>query len=445
MSRIKMAGRPKSFATLLRLILPAIVVVGGSIDSYDAIENEPISNINDNHSNSVNNVNVQNNNVRQKDLLRRRPEQLAERHVSTNVTASSTIMEYDPDEAYVPAFEPAMENDGDDEHDYIDLTLPISVVIRNRALKKDKKNADANGKNKDKEQSVQNSYDAVLAKYQALGIAKANARANAQSSTAGANAAVQASTVTVSANSVLQQQQQQQNIQPPAPVPRPAPAPKPATKPAKAPKPQPKPAPKPKPAPGGTGDNVVSHSSGVLHISAGTIDLRGVQGNPSTIPRKPTCTEVKPLLGCDRGGGENQLMKFWNRNFGTCKTCDRGLFKVMPVKMGKYLQCIAKTIFEFYKRNQGIYIESFISFKFTRTCLFSQMSHHNLNVILTAYYCPEQGRPACGGKCHLVSADGKIRDKEGGVWDANDPRFREADRDSWGGFWPANFGCPLCG
>lgn len=441
-----MAGRPKSSTTLLRLILPAIVVVGGSIDSYDAIENEPISNLNDNHSNSVNaNVNVQNNNVRQKDLLRRRPEQLAEGHVSTDVTASSTIMAYDPNEAYVPAFEPAMENDGDDEHDYIDLTLPISVVIRNRALKKDKKNADANGKNKDKEQSVQNSYDAVLAKYQALGIAKANAQANAQSSTAGANAAVQASTVTVSANSVLQQQQQQQNIQPPAPVPRPAPAPKPATKPAKAPKPHPKPAPKPKPAPGGTGDNVVSHSSGVLHISAGTIDLRGVQGNPSTTPRKPTCTEVKPLLGCDRGGGENQLMKFWNRNFGTCKTCDRGLFKVMPVKMGKYLQCIAKTIFEFYKRNQGINIESFISFKFTRTCLFSQMSHHNLNVILTAYYCPEQGRPACGGKCHLVSADGKIRDKEGGVWDANDPRFREADRDSWGGFWPANFGCPLCG
>ena len=139
-------------------------------------------------------------------------------------------------------------------------------------------------------------------------------------------------------------------------------------------------------------------------------------------------------------------MKFWNRNFGTCKTCDRGLFKVMPVKMGKCLRYIAKTIFEFYKRNQGINIESFISS--TRTCLFSQMSiacsyHHNLNVT-TAYYCPEQGRPACGGKCHSVSADGKIRDKEGGVWDANDPRFREADRDSWGGFWPANFGCPFC-
>ena len=343
-----MAGRPISSATLLRLILPAIVVVGGSIESYDAVENEAISNINDNHSNGVDvdvdvNVNVQNNNIRQNNLLRRRPEQLAEEDLTADVPESSTIMTYDPNEAYVPAF----------DHDYIDLTLPISTVIRNRALKKDK-DASTNDKNKDKEQSVQDAYDAILAKYQALGIAKANANANAQSSTAGANTAVQASTVTVSANSVLQQQQQY--IQPPAPVPKPVPAPaprpapKPQPKPAPVPKPQPKPAPapkpQPKPAPGSTGGNVVSHSNGVLHISAGTIDLRGVQSNPSTTPRKPTCTEVKPLLGCDRGGGENQLMKFWNRNFGTCKTCDRGLFKVMPVKMGKCLRYIAKTIFE---------------------------------------------------------------------------------------------------
>ena len=253
-------------------------------------------------------------------------------------------MTYDPNEAYAPVFEAAVDNGGDDKQDYIDLTLPISTVIRNRALKKDK-NANTNDKNKDKEQSVQDAYDAILAKYQALGIAKANA--NAQLSTAGANTAVQASTVTVSANSVLQQQQQ--NIQLPAPAlkPVPAPAPKPAPKPQ--PKPAPQPQPQPKPAPGSTGGNVVSHSNGVLHISAGTIDLRGVQGNPSTTPRKPTCTEVKPLLGCDRGGGENQLMKFWNRNFGTCKTCDRGLFKVMPVKMGKYLQCIASSTVESYR------------------------------------------------------------------------------------------------
>lgn len=369
MSRTKMAGRPSSSATLLRLILPAIVVVGGSIESYDAVENDAISNINDNHSNVVNadvDVNVQNNNIRQSNLLRRRPEQLVEENLTADVPESSTIMTYDPNEAYVPAF----------EHDYIDLTLPISTVIRNRALKKDK-NVSTNDKNKDKEQSVQDAYDAILAKYHALGIAKANANANAQSSTAGANTAVQASTVTVSANSVLQQQQQ--NIQPPAPVPKPVPAPapkpapKPQPKPAPVPKPVPAPAPKPapKPAPGSTGSTVVSHSNGVLHIAAGTIDLRGVQGNPSTTPRKPTCTEVKPLLGCDRGGGENQLMKFWNRNFGTCKTCDRGLFKVMPVKMGKYLQSIARTIFESSYRkpkSRFIFLQEYM-YAFSHKCL----------------------------------------------------------------------------
>ena len=48
-----------------------------------------------------------------------------------------------------------------------------------------------------------------------------------------------------------------------------------------------------------------------VYIKGGTIDLRGVSGNPSTVKR--TCVEVKPLLGCDRGGADNQIVSMMSQ------------------------------------------------------------------------------------------------------------------------------------
>ena len=44
-----------------------------------------------------------------------------------------------------------------------------------------------------------------------------------------------------------------------------------------------------------------------------------------------------PMLGCDRGGQENQNMNFFGTNFGTCKTMDPCLCAVMPIQMAYYV------------------------------------------------------------------------------------------------------------
>mmetsp|Transcript_2432 Transcript_2432/g.5170 ORF Transcript_2432/g.5170 Transcript_2432/m.5170 type:complete len:251 (-) Transcript_2432:4-756(-) len=133
-------------------------------------------------------------------------------------------------------------------------------------------------------------------------------------------------------------------------------------------------------------------------ISGGTIDLRGTStGSSPTGP--PSCMEVRPLMGCDRGGGDDQIMTFFGANFGTCSNADPCLFALMPTRM--------------------------------------------------AYYCPTYARPACGGggRCYSIDADcpasGQFYDKDGTMWERQDPRFAEAERSAWG-YWPGNFGCPSC-
>jgi len=170
-------------------------------------------------------------------------------------------------------------DDGEAE-DYIELSLPIPVNVRSRSLKKEKKDKDKDKKGGGGGGSDKDKYDEIIAKY------KAQQQKGASS------------TGTQQAQQTLQQQQGQQQYhnQPSA----------------------------------GT---VISSGGGVLHISGGTIDLRGVRGTPSTTPAKRTCVEVPPIMGCDGGGADNQKMKFLNVDFGTCSNCDRGLFKVMPTKM----------------------------------------------------------------------------------------------------------------
>jgi len=110
------------------------------------------------------------------------------------------------------------------------------------------------------------------------------------------------------------------------------------------------------------------------------------------------------MMGCDRGGADDQKMIFFGKNFGTCSTMDRCLQAAMPIQM--------------------------------------------------AYYCPKYGRPACGGQClSLINgdcSDGVIRDKEGGTHNfRTEDKFWRREAETWGfgtgrPIWPANFGGGSC-
>ena len=123
--------------------------------------------------------------------------------------------------------------------------------------------------------------------------------------------------------------------------------------------------------------------------------------DPSQVGRNPgsgggTVANVQPM-SCEGGGGDNQDMTFFGVKFGQCSKSDPCLAAVMPSRM--------------------------------------------------AYYCPLQYRPYCGGKCYTIESacpDGKIHDAVGGVWDARDPRWWQAESSAWGGAWPLNFMEPAC-
>mmetsp|Transcript_17447 Transcript_17447/g.38135 ORF Transcript_17447/g.38135 Transcript_17447/m.38135 type:complete len:289 (-) Transcript_17447:509-1375(-) len=111
------------------------------------------------------------------------------------------------------------------------------------------------------------------------------------------------------------------------------------------------------------------------------------------------------MMGCDRGGADNQRMTFFGTNFGTCSTMDRCLCAAMPTQL--------------------------------------------------AYYCPTYCRPYCGGRCYSLTEredclDGIVRDAGGGRWNfLEDPRFWNVEVETWGygtalPIWPSNFGQPSC-
>ena len=139
-----------------------------------------------------------------------------------------------------------------------------------------------------------------------------------------------------------------------------------------------------------------------IYISAGTIDLTNSTSDTTVIAASSTtesqCYEIKPLMGCDRGGAANQRLTFFGADFGLgCAQAHRCLFALIPIRM--------------------------------------------------AYYCPEQARPACGGQCYTVEedcpADGILVDASGVGHDITDPKWAQANGAGWN-FWPANFGCPSC-
>lgn len=142
--------------------------------------------------------------------------------------------------------------------------------------------------------------------------------------------------------------------------------------------------------------SIIGTGNTVYHVSAGVIDLTNA---PITIPPSTpaSCFEIKPYMGCDRGGADNQRLEFFGHDFG----------------MG--CQQAAQT----------------------NPCLFALMP------IRMAYYCPKQGRPVCGGKCYSVAqhcpADGTIVDMDGIGHNVTDTKWRDANADSWN-YWPANFG-----
>jgi len=134
------------------------------------------------------------------------------------------------------------------------------------------------------------------------------------------------------------------------------------------------------------------------------MDLGMTWIEPENLPTEIQFERKLNMMGCDRGGADNQKMIFWGKNFGTCSNMDPCLRAAMPIQM--------------------------------------------------AYYCPKYGRPSCGGKClSLINGDclsGNIRDKDGGTHNfRNDPKFWEREVDTWGfgsdkPRWPANFGGGSC-
>lgn len=142
--------------------------------------------------------------------------------------------------------------------------------------------------------------------------------------------------------------------------------------------------------------SIIGTGNTVYHVSAGVIDLTNapIKIPPSTPAQ---CFEIKPYMGCDRGGADNQRLVFFGHDFGMgCAQADPCLFALMPIRM--------------------------------------------------AYYCPKQGRPVCGGKCYSVAQhcpNGVIVDADGITHSVSDPKWTQANADAWN-FWPANFGCPSC-
>ena len=143
--------------------------------------------------------------------------------------------------------------------------------------------------------------------------------------------------------------------------------------------------------------SIIGTGNTVYHVSAGVIDLTNapIKIPPSTPAQ---CFEVKPYMGCDRGGADNQRLVFFGHDFGLgCAQAHPCLFALMPIRM--------------------------------------------------AYYCPKHGRPVCGGECYSVAKhcppDGMLVDMDGIGHNVTDTKWRDANADSWN-YWPANFGCPSC-
>jgi len=144
-------------------------------------------------------------------------------------------------------------------------------------------------------------------------------------------------------------------------------------------------------------NNTILGTGNTVYISGGTVDLTNA---PITIPPSTPaqCFESKPFMGCDRGGGADQRLKFFNHDFGLgCAQADPCLFALMPIRM--------------------------------------------------AYYCPKEGRPQCGGMCYSVAqhcpASGILLDRNMTGHNITDPKWDNANAAAWN-FWPANFGCPSC-
>ena len=192
-----------------------------------------------------------------------------------------------------------------EEENYIELSLPIPVVMQNRALKKDEDEKIGSGGGNG--HTVKGKYDEIIAKHKAQGQMVQQQQQQVMISSIATGTQKQQQSAQKAQQKLESSQQQSQGT-------------------------------------------VVSSNSGVLRVTGGTLDLRGVAGNTSTTPAKRTCTEVAPLMGCDRGGADNQKMKFMNVDFGTCSNCDRGLFRIMPTKMVRscFLESVTLTDSRYY-------------------------------------------------------------------------------------------------